>query len=110
MFELGDEFDLKRPALSPSSPRERKLIAGGRAERASKDDRARDPSFEARKSAHLRMTTELAAPSAVPEHVLDVGGKRRIRIDVVADLAGGETKTHRKAEQIDQLLAGMADE
>ena len=47
---------------------------------------------------------------AVAEHVLDVGGKRRIGVDIFPDLARGDAKAHRQAEDIDQLLPGMPDE
>src|SRR5712671_3015676 len=46
----------------------------------------------------------------VSEHVLDVGGKRRIGVDILPDLAGGEAKAHREAKEINQLLASMSDE
>ena len=60
-----------------------------------------------------RLAFESIAPRYAPirpEHVLDVGGKRRIGVDVVADLRGREAKAHREAEQVDQFLAGMPDE
>ena len=44
------------------------------------------------------------------EHVLDVGGKRRIGVDIVPDLARREAKAHREAKEVDQLLAGVPDE
>src|SRR5882757_9935277 len=47
---------------------------------------------------------------AVAEHVLDVGRKCRIRVDVVPDLAGGEAEAHCEAKEVDQFLTGMADE
>jgi hypothetical protein len=50
------------------------------------------------------------ARSRVPEHVSDVGGKRRIGVDIVPDLAGHDAEPHRQSKNIDQLLAGMSDE
>src|SRR5665213_1810145 len=44
------------------------------------------------------------------QHVLDVGRKRRVGVDVVLDLAGGDAKAHRQSENVDQLLAGVSDE
>src|SRR5258708_11233534 len=48
--------------------------------------------------------------SAVPDHVLDVGGKRRVGVDIVPYLARSDAKAHGEAEDVDQFLAGMADE
>src|SRR6266852_7829399 len=51
-----------------------------------------------------------SATLCVSEHVLDVGGKRRIGVDIVPDLASRQAKTHGEAKEVDQLLAGMSDE
>src|SRR5882757_2825133 len=50
------------------------------------------------------------APSKASQHVLDVGGKRRIGIDGVLDLTGGDAEPYRQPENIDQLFAGVSDE
>src|SRR3954467_13649072 len=46
---------------------------------------------------------------AVAEHVLDVGGERRIGVNIFPDLARGDAKAHLQSEDIHQLLAGMPD-
>src|SRR6266446_4723676 len=51
-----------------------------------------------------------AARWAASQHVLDVGGKRRVGVDVILDLAGGDAKAHCKPEDVDELLAGMPNE
>src|SRR5216684_5852588 len=51
-----------------------------------------------------------SAVLCVSEHVLDVGGKRRIGVDIVPNLARREAKAHREAKEINQLLASMSDE
>src|SRR3954452_19224533 len=70
--------------------------------------------IETARQLKCRLALDSIAPRyvclAVPEHVLDVGRKRRIRIDVVADLGGGQAEAHRKAEEVNQLLAGVPDE
>src|SRR3954466_12572995 len=44
------------------------------------------------------------------QHVLDVGGKRRIGVDEVFELTGRDAKAHRQTENVAKLVAGMADE
>jgi hypothetical protein len=39
----------------------------------------------------------------------DVGRKRRIGVDVLPDLPGRDAKAHREPEDVDELMAGMAD-
>ncbi len=47
--------------------------------------------------------------SRAADHVRDIGGKRRIGIDIVPDLAGGDAEAHRQPEDVDKFLAGMPD-
>jgi hypothetical protein len=49
------------------------------------------------------------AASHVSEHVLDVGRKRWIGVDVVLELMRGDAELDRKSEGVDQLLAFMTD-
>ena len=46
----------------------------------------------------------------VAEHVLDVGGERRIGVNIFPDLAGCDAEAHRQSENIHELLARMPDE
>src|SRR5271168_1577739 len=49
------------------------------------------------------------AASHAAEHVLDVGRKRWISVDVVLELVRGNAELDRKSEDVDQLLAFMTD-
>jgi hypothetical protein len=51
-----------------------------------------------------------SAALCVSEHVLDVGGERRIGVDVVHELARGDAEPDRGAEDVDRFLAGMLDD
>src|SRR6266404_9049574 len=44
------------------------------------------------------------------QHVLDVGGKRRVGVDGVLGLGRGDAKAHRQPEDIDKFLTGVPDE
>jgi hypothetical protein len=50
------------------------------------------------------------ANSGMLEHVLDVGSKCRIGVDVLAKLTRSDAKLHCHAEDVDKLVTGMADE
>ncbi len=50
------------------------------------------------------------AASRMPEHVLDVGGEGRIGIGLLPELARGDAAPDREPEDVDKLLALMADE
>jgi len=45
----------------------------------------------------------------MPEHVLDVGGKGLVEVDLVAHLTRGDAELDRQSEQFDQFLAFMTD-
>jgi hypothetical protein len=49
------------------------------------------------------------AASRVAEHVLDVGRKRRIGVDVILELVRGDAELDGKSEDVDQLLAFVPD-
>ena len=43
------------------------------------------------------------------KHVLDIGGKRRIGVDVLLELVRGDAELDREPEYVDQLLTLMPD-
>jgi hypothetical protein len=51
-----------------------------------------------------------SVPLCASEHVFDVGGKRRIGVDIVPKLARGDAELDRESEDVDEFLTGMADE
>src|SRR4029077_15391254 len=53
----------------------------------------------------------LGGPRCEPplQHVLDVGGEGRIRVDEVAELGGGDAMLLGEAEDVDQLLGRVPD-
>src|SRR4051794_25648962 len=50
------------------------------------------------------------AASRMPEHMLDVGGKCRIGVDLLPELARSNAELDREPEDVDELLALMPDE
>ena len=46
----------------------------------------------------------------VSEHMFDVGRKRRVSVDVLAQLSCSDAEFDRKTEDVDQFLTGMANE
>src|SRR5262252_6749172 len=64
-------------------------------------------------SATYLVTYARVSPSQVIrrlKHRSDVGGEGREAVDEVADRAGGDSVFHRQPEEVDQLLAGVAEE
>jgi hypothetical protein len=56
----------------------------------------------------LRSIARRYAASRVAEQVLDVGGERRIGVDIVLELVRGDTEFDRKPEDVDQFLTKCA--
>src|SRR5436309_577935 len=52
----------------------------------------------------------LVAVSGMSKHVSDVGGERRVGVDILPDLAGGDAKAHRQPKDVHEFLAGVAHE
>src|SRR5271169_5403358 len=59
------------------------------------------------RSAFPRSPNSAALCAVASQHVFDIGGKRRVGVDSVLDLAGRDAKAHRHSENIVELLAGM---
>src|SRR5260370_19570366 len=51
-----------------------------------------------------------ARDATASQHVLDVGGKRRVGVDGVLGLGSRDAKAHRQPEDSDKFLGGVSDE